>query len=66
MVYLRPLLAYNSEQYFTSPASYDLSETINELARKAALTRKPDIELGLIQTQMAQKPMLRAEVHSGR
>jgi hypothetical protein len=41
MVNLRPLLAYNSEQYFTFPASDVSSETIHTLARKETLTRLP-------------------------
>jgi hypothetical protein len=39
MVNLRPLLACNSEQYFTFPVSDVLSETIQILVRKATLTR---------------------------
>ena len=41
MINLRPLLACNSEQCFTFPASDVWSETIQTLARKATLTRMP-------------------------
>ena len=41
MLNLRPLLACNSEQYFTSPPSDVWSETIQILVRKATLTRMP-------------------------